>query len=50
MDLRELEKRLQVVEDTIEIDRLEKIYGYYLDNGQMQKVVDLFRMMLSLLR
>lgn len=42
MDLKELGKRLQVVEDTIEIDKLEKIYGYYLDNGQMQKVVDLF--------
>jgi hypothetical protein len=42
VDLKELEKRLQVVEDTIQIDRLEKIYGYYLDNGQQQKVVDLF--------
>jgi hypothetical protein len=42
MDLKEMEKRLQVVEDILEIDRLEKIYGYYLDNQQMQKVVDCF--------
>lgn len=38
----DLEKRVQAIEDWIEIDRLEKIYGYYLDNGQMQKIVDCF--------
>ena len=42
MDSKELEKRLQVVEDTIQIDRLQKIYGYYIDNGQQQKALDLF--------
>ena len=42
MSPNDLEKRIQAIEDWIEIDRLEKIYGYYLDNGQMQKVVDCF--------
>jgi hypothetical protein len=42
MNLQEMEKRLQVVEDIQQIDRLEKIYGYYLDNGQNGKIVDLF--------
>lgn len=42
MNLKEMEKRLQVVEDIQQIDKLEKIYGYYLDNGQNQKCVDLF--------
>ena len=35
MDSKEFEQRLQFVEDTLQIDRLEKIYGYYLDNGQI---------------
>ena len=42
MNQKEMEARLQRVEDTIEIDRLEKIYGYYLDNGKFMEVVDLF--------
>ena len=42
MSSKSFEKRLQAIEDWIAIDRLEKIYGYYLDNGQMQKAVDLF--------
>jgi len=42
MTLKEMEKRLQVMEDIIAIDRLEKIYGYYLDNGQSKKIVDCF--------
>jgi hypothetical protein len=42
MNLEEMEKRLQVVEDILEIDKLEHIYGYYLDNGQNQKIVDMF--------
>ena len=42
MSLDELEARLQTVEDIIEIDKLEKIYGYYLDNQMFQEVVDLF--------
>jgi len=42
MDLQEMEKRLQAVEDIIEIDKLEKMYGYYIDNGQNQKAIDLF--------
>jgi hypothetical protein len=42
MDLKEIEKRLQAVEDILQIDKLEKIYGYYLDYGQDQKIVELF--------
>ncbi|MFC1920169.1 nuclear transport factor 2 family protein [Chloroflexota bacterium] len=37
-----LEDRLQAVEDMIQIDKLEKIYGYYLDNQMFQEVIDLF--------
>ncbi len=42
MDSMETERRLQALEDTQAVDRLQKIFGYYLDNGQNQKVVDLF--------
>jgi len=42
MSTSDLEKRVQAIEDQLAIDRLEKIFGYYLDNDQMQKVVDLF--------
>lgn len=42
MNQQEMEARLQMVEDTLQIDKLEKIYGYYLDNGMFQEVIDLF--------
>jgi hypothetical protein len=42
MDVVQYEKRLQSVEDQLAIDRLEKIYGYYLDNRMNEEVVDLF--------
>jgi hypothetical protein len=42
MTTSDLEKRIQAIEDEMAIDKLEKIFGYYLDNDQMQKVVDLF--------
>ena len=42
MSSKDIEKRLQRVEDILEIDRLEKIYGYYLDNGQNGKIIDMF--------
>jgi hypothetical protein len=42
MDLKELAAKLQVVEDTMQIDKLQKIYSYYLDNGKFQEVIDLF--------
>jgi hypothetical protein len=42
MSSKDIEKRLQLVEDILQIDKLEKIYGYYLDNGQNGKIVDLF--------
>ena len=35
-------ERLQTVEDTLAIDRLEKIYGYYLCNRDTKQIVDLF--------
>jgi hypothetical protein len=42
MSSKDIEKRLQVVEDILAIDKLEKVYGYYLDNGQNGKIVDMF--------
>jgi hypothetical protein len=42
MNPEELEARVRTLEDIQQIDRLQKIYGYYLDNGMMDKVVDLF--------
>ena len=37
MSPKDIEKRLQMVEDILAIDKLEKVYGYYLDNGQNGK-------------
>jgi hypothetical protein len=42
MDQQEMAARLQTLEGMIEIDKLQKIYGYYLDNGMFQEVIDLF--------
>ncbi len=40
--LEELQARLTRLEDIRQIKRLQKIYGYYQDYGQWQKIVDLF--------
>ena len=37
-----LETKLREVDDVKEIEKLQWIYGYYLDNRLMQEVVDLF--------
>jgi hypothetical protein len=37
-----LESRLRMLEDIEEIKRLQRIYGYYLDNKLWDEVVDLF--------
>jgi len=37
-----LEAKLREVDDIQEIEKLQRIYGYYLDNGLMQDVADLF--------
>jgi hypothetical protein len=42
MKQQEMAARMQAVEDTLQIDKLEKIYGYYLDNGRYRDVIDLF--------
>jgi hypothetical protein len=42
MDLKELEKRVQLAEDIQEIEHLQRMYGYYFDNHQWQDIVDLF--------
>jgi hypothetical protein len=42
MDLKEMEARLTRVEDTLAIDRLQKIFGYYLDNRQLTEAWKLF--------
>ena len=38
----ELEAKVTRVDDMEEIQKLQRMYGYYLDNGMMQEVVDLF--------
>ena len=40
--LGELEARFQRLTDIREIERLQKIYGYYCDYFELNKVVDLF--------
>jgi hypothetical protein len=40
--LEELQARITRLQDIKEIERLQKIYGYYHDYGEWQKVVDLF--------
>lgn len=42
MTLEELEKEVTRLEDIQEIENLERIYGYYFDTRQMDKIVDLF--------
>ncbi len=42
MTLEELEKQVQLAEDIQEIEHLQKMYGYYFDTQQWQKIVDLF--------
>lgn len=40
--LEELQARIQRLEDIKQIEHLQKIYGYYSDYGEWQKIVDLF--------
>lgn len=40
--LEDLQLRIQRLEDIKQVERLQKIYGYYRDNGDWEKVVDLF--------
>jgi hypothetical protein len=42
MNLEELAARVQTLEDTEEIKRLQRIYGYYLDNNMWDEIIDLF--------
>jgi hypothetical protein len=42
VDLKEMEARLQKVEDELAIDRLQKIFGYYLDNRMLKEAWELF--------
>ncbi len=42
MDLIELEKHVQLQEDIRDIENLQRMYGYYFDTHQYQKVIDLF--------
>ena len=42
MNLEELEKQVILMEDIQEIENLQRIYAYYFDSHQWQKVVDLF--------
>jgi hypothetical protein len=40
--LKELEARIQRLDDIKKVERLQRIYGYYRDYGEWEKVVDLF--------
>ncbi len=40
--LEELQVRIQRLDDVKQIERLQRIYGYYRDYGEWEKVVDLF--------
>jgi hypothetical protein len=40
--LEELQGRIQRLNDVKQIEQLQKIYGYYQDYGEWQKIVDLF--------
>jgi hypothetical protein len=42
MDLNALEVQITRLEDIHEIENLERIYGYYFDTRQTEKIVDLF--------
>ena len=42
MSSEDLEARITRLEDIEEISKLQKIYGYYLDNGKQDLIVDLF--------
>jgi hypothetical protein len=40
--LEQLQARIQRLDDIKQIEQLQKIYGYYQDYGERQKIVDLF--------
>jgi hypothetical protein len=42
MNLEELEAKVTFLEDIQQIERLQRIYGYYVDYGEWDKVIDLF--------
>lgn len=42
LSLESIQARVQRLEDTKRIEQLQRIYGYYRDNGEWEKVVDLF--------
>ena len=42
MDIEELEAKVTRLEDIQQIEKLQRIYGYYVDYGEWDKVVDLF--------
>jgi len=42
VEVKTLKARVQILEDTEEIYKLQRIYGYYLDNELYDQIVDLF--------
>jgi len=42
MDLEQLERQVQLMEDIQEIEHLQRIYGYYFDTHRWKDIVDLF--------
>ena len=40
--VKELENQLRTVQDIQEIEKLQRIYGYYLEHWMAKEIVDLF--------
>ena len=42
MNLEELEARVKTLEDIEEVKKLQRSYGYYLEHGMVEEIIDLF--------
>ena len=42
LTLEGIQARVQRLEDIKQVEQLQRIYGYYRDSGEWEKVVDLF--------
>jgi hypothetical protein len=42
MSIEDLEKRIQAIEDVLALEKLGRIYGYYLEHWMSKEIVDMF--------